>query len=326
MEIVMYDIIIFVYVINIEGVYISTCIIGRPYIDSSNHECYWLVETLQSFKDSLRICRNDNGSLAVISNQKVLDFLNAFRKDLGYEFKTFYIGYQTVNGSLETLNGKRQAWATWETGQPSGTGRCVSSGFINGRFWDEKCTSFSYAICQGQHNFDPCQCLCRATSDHLDITTNERFEIARNISRKLAVNKETLSSTVRSKTSAEDLRPSAARIGYVGSSKYRVVKSEYRVAKSEYRVIKSEYREAKSEYRVVKSEYRVTKSEYRVAKNEYRVTKSEFQVAKREYRVIKSEYRVAKSEYRVVKSEYRVTKSEYRVAKSEYRVTKICIK
>lgn len=64
------------------------------------------------------------------------------------EFDTFFIGYQTVNGSLKTLDGREQTWAAWETGQPNGAGPYVSSSFENGRFWDEKFTSSAKAICQ----------------------------------------------------------------------------------------------------------------------------------------------------------------------------------
>ncbi|CAG2201213.1 unnamed protein product [Mytilus edulis] len=239
--------------------HISKCTIGRLYIDSSHRGCYWLVKTLQSFNDSLHMCQNDNGSLAIIQNQKVLDFLNAFRKDVGNEFDTFFIGYQTVNGSLKTLDGREQTWAAWETGQPNGAGPYVSSSFENGRFWDEKFTSSAKAICQRSDDFknsttasilkqslittstnkknkgrptiqptkrqsmtitttqtlntaEPCQCVCK----DMTLTTDQRAEIARNISKNLSVDKDMLSSTIRSKTSAEDLRPSAARIGYIG--------------------------------------------------------------------------------------------------------------
>ena len=65
---------------------------------------------------------------------------------------------------------------------------------------------------QTLNTVETCQCMCK----DITLTTDERAEIARNISRKLSVNKKTLSSTIRSKTSAEDFRPSAARIGYIG--------------------------------------------------------------------------------------------------------------
>lgn len=72
--------------------------------------------------------------------------------------------------------------------------------------------SMTITTTQTLNTTEPCQCVCK----DMTLTTDQRAEIARNISKNLSVDKDMLSSTIRSKTSAEDLRPSAARIGYIG--------------------------------------------------------------------------------------------------------------
>lgn len=62
-----------------------------------------------------------------------------------------------------------------------------------------------------------CVYVCKNVDSELNITDEVKKEIAKNVSKELQVNKETLSSTIRSKTSAKDDRPSAAGIGYVGA-------------------------------------------------------------------------------------------------------------
>ncbi|XP_063442750.1 uncharacterized protein LOC134723046 [Mytilus trossulus] len=61
-----------------------------------------------------------------------------------------------------------------------------------------------------------CRCICKSENVNTTISVEEKAEIAANISKELSVNKETLSSTIRSKTSAKDDRPSSASIGYIG--------------------------------------------------------------------------------------------------------------
>ncbi|VDI16946.1 Hypothetical predicted protein [Mytilus galloprovincialis] len=63
-----------------------------------------------------------------------------------------------------------------------------------------------------------CRCNCKTVKVKVNstISVELKAEIAANISKELSVNVETLSSTIRSKTSAKDDRPSSASIGYVG--------------------------------------------------------------------------------------------------------------
>ncbi|VDI16947.1 Hypothetical predicted protein [Mytilus galloprovincialis] len=61
-----------------------------------------------------------------------------------------------------------------------------------------------------------CRCICKTENVNTTISKEEKAEIAANISKELSVNVETLSSTIRSKTSAKDDRPSSASIGYIG--------------------------------------------------------------------------------------------------------------
>lgn len=60
----------------------------------------------------------------------------------------YYVGYKVVNFKLVRLDGVIQTWAPWKSGEPTGTGDCVSSFNIDGTFWDEKCTTPYQALCQ----------------------------------------------------------------------------------------------------------------------------------------------------------------------------------
>ncbi|XP_063442752.1 uncharacterized protein LOC134723047 [Mytilus trossulus] len=73
------------------------------------------------------------------------------------------------------------------------------------------------------HNFErttdrSCRCNCKTVNLKVNYTISVELkaEIAANISKELSVNVDTLSSTIRSKTSAKDDRPSSASIGYIG--------------------------------------------------------------------------------------------------------------
>ncbi|CAC5419113.1 unnamed protein product [Mytilus coruscus] len=215
-----------------------------PYIENSNYVCFWLIETLNNFDTSLNLCQNDNGSLGIIPDQKTLDWLNVYRKDAGKEFKEFYIGYKrdTLNRLL-TLDGRLQTWAPWESRQPSGaTGAsCVTSFNRDATFWNPTTTNSATTetVVSSKHKletstsivaFKPvttahnlrtttdqsCRCTCKTEKVNSTLTAEYKAKIAANISKELSVNVETLSSTIRSKTSAKDDRPSSAGIGYVG--------------------------------------------------------------------------------------------------------------
>ena len=72
------------------------------------------------------------------------------------------------------------------------------------------------ATAVGDKTNPTCSCACQPTVVKVNLTSQEIAEKAANISRILSVDKKTLSSTIRSKTSAVDNRPSATGVGCVG--------------------------------------------------------------------------------------------------------------
>ncbi|XP_052061886.1 uncharacterized protein LOC127701951 [Mytilus californianus] len=85
-----------------------------------------------------------------------------------------------------------------------------------GEVTTEKIIPITTAHNLGTTTDQSCRCFCKTVEVNSTISAAEKAEIAANISKELSVNVETLSSTIRSKTSAKDDRPSSTGIGYVG--------------------------------------------------------------------------------------------------------------
>ncbi|XP_062601634.1 uncharacterized protein LOC134263317 [Saccostrea cucullata] len=154
----------------------------------------------------------------------------------------YYLGYTELEGDLYTLSGILHTFSNFASTQPDSVSEnCVTIYGSTGIYYDESCSAKHFGVCSSIPNSAKshqettnaittttipsssivdtnCICSCSMTYDlnpKVNLTAEQEAEI-KEIKRNLTVEKSTLSSSVRRRTSAPDDRRSSQTVGLFG--------------------------------------------------------------------------------------------------------------
>ncbi|XP_062601632.1 uncharacterized protein LOC134263313 [Saccostrea cucullata] len=212
----------------------------------SSTACFWLSLMAMNFTDTEAQCQKDQGYLAYIPDSTVYDTVLSLIQQFGDTSSTanYFLGYTEWAGYLYSLSGILIQYSNFHSSQPDRESEmCIMMSGSEGYYYDVLCSNRIYGVCSSlfnsassadtttegvitteistalstYHNSE-CICSCPVTYDlnpKVNLTAEQEAEILE-IKQNLTVEKSTLSSSVRRRTSAPDDRKSSQAMGFLG--------------------------------------------------------------------------------------------------------------